>query len=279
MKERIDIALKIKERVLVRNISLYSLELLPSEIKEKLESFQQKFLLLYAQKIYKPEIEILDKKKVFIKKTSDIPEFQRGDICLLILPFNNLRYVFQVKIVEENEKGYLGEFVDPRYDERILVKKPTPVFFSFIPPQFVQNLISNPSFQLLRESNFSLESYPDLKEIHVYDFIIDENHSISEEFKKLIQKTFVVGELVDLSSGGLCARTRGHINITDDFGVFYLKFNLDLSSKLIKFGLFTHLRNTTFKEDFTYFHLAFLVSLKKEFWNTIKGDLLELARQ
>lgn len=279
MKEKIDIALKIKERMLNKNLTLYSLEILPSEIYKNLDKLKRNFLILYAKKFYKPEIEILSPKKLLIKKKPDTPQFQRGDLCILILPFGNVRYIFRIKIVEENEGGFIGEIIDPRYDERISFKIHIPVFFSFIPPKFVNNLLNNPGFQLLRESNFLPESYQILKEIHVYDLIINENNNINDEFKKLIQKTFLVGELVDLSSGGLCARTKGQINITDDFGVFYLKFNFELSSKLIKFALFTYLRNISYKEDFTYFHLAFLVSLRKEFWAAIKGDLLNLSGQ
>lgn len=279
MKEKIDLASKIKERVLVKNLSLYSFEKLPPEVFNNLDKLKRNFLVLYAQQFYKSEIEILSPKKILIKKNIESPQFQLYDLCLLILPYSNVRYIFKIKIVEENEEGFLGEIIDPRAEDRIPVKIQIPVFFSFIPSKFVNNLLHNPGYQLLRESNFLPDTYPALKEIHVYDLVIDKNNHIDEEFKKLIQKTFLVGELVNLSSGGLCARTKGQINITDDFGVFYLKFNLDFSSKFIKLALFTFLKDVFYKEGFTYFNFAFLLSLRREFWETVKGDLLGLSGQ
>lgn len=277
MKERIDIATKIKERVLIRNLTLYSLEKLPSDIYKNIERLKTNFLLLYNQKFYKPHLVILTPRKILIKKDSEIPSLQKGELALLILPFSNTRYVFQIKITEENEEGFIGEIIDPRYGERITIKLQVPTFFSFITPKFVQNLLTQPGYQLLRESNFLPESYPTLKEIHLYDLIIDERHNIEDEFKSLIQKTFLVGELVDLSMEGLCAKAKGEIKISDDLGVFYIKFNLPLPEKMVKFALFTHLRNLTFREGYTYFHLTFLVSLRKEFWEALRADLLRSA--
>ncbi|PMP63559.1 MAG: hypothetical protein C0197_02345 [Caldimicrobium thiodismutans] len=277
MKEKVDIALKIKERVLIRNITLFSLDKLPEEIYNKLPHLKRNFLLLYDQKLHKPEIDILSPRKILIKKNKELPTFQKGDLCLLILPLSKARYVFQVKITEENEDGFIGEFVDPRSDERIAIKSNIPVFVSFITPKFVQTILNYLGYQLLRETNFSPDSYQDLREIHLYDLIINENHNIDEEFKKLIQKTFLVGELVNISKGGLSVRTKGRINITDEFGVFYLKFDIHLKAKSFKFALFAHLRNISFKEDFTYLHLAFLSSLKREFWEVLKEELLKVS--
>lgn len=279
MKEKIDIALKIKERVLVRNFSLFSLDKLPPDIYKNLNNLKKNFLLLYAQKFYKPEIDILSPRKILIKKSSEIPSFQIGELGILILPFSNVRYVFQLKITEENEEGFIGDIIDPRYDERIPVKIHVPVFFSFITPKYVQNLLNNPGFQLLRETNFSQDSYQTLNEIHIYDLIIDENHNIDEEFKKLIQKTFLVGELVDISMGGLSAKAMGQVNISDEFGVFYLKCNITLPNKVLKLALFAHLRDLSFRENFTYFHFSYLSSLKRELWGVLRGDLLKLAGQ
>jgi len=273
MKEKISIASKIKERVLIRNLTLYSLDKLPSEIYQNLNNLKHNFLLLYAQRFYKPKIEILSPQEILLKKVGELPPFQKGELALLILPFTNVRYVFQITIREEGEEGFIAELIDPRYDERIPIKRHIPVFFSFIPPKFVQKLLS-PEYQLLRETNCTQESCAALTEVHLYDLIIDASHNIDEEFKGLIQKTFLVGELVDLSRGGLCARAKGHIEFTDDFGVFYLKFNLNLSSKSVKFALFGHLRNLSFKEDFTYFHFTYLVTLRPEFWIILREDLL-----
>jgi len=277
MKEKIDLALKIKERVLYRNLLIYSFEKLPQEVLNNLSYWKNQFLLLKEQNFYKVSLEILNSKELLIKKEGGLPPFQNGELVLLILPFSKVRYIFKTKIKEEKEGGYLAEILDPRYEERIPIKTHLPVFFSYIPEKYVQKLLQQAEYHLLRETNFTVEAYPTLNEVYLYDLVITPSHSIDEEFKKLIQKTFLVGELVNLSKGGLCARAQGEIKILDEFGVFYLKFNIITFSKTLKFALFTHLRDVTFREGYTYFHFAQLVELRKEFWDLIKEDLLKLG--
>jgi len=219
----------------------------------------------------------LNSKELLIKKEGTLPTFQKGELALLILPFSKVRYIFEAKIKEEREDGYLAEILDPRNDERISIKGHIPVFFSYTPEKYVQKLLHKAEYYLLRETNFTIEAYSTLNEVYLYDLIITSTHTIDEEFKKLIQKTFLVGELVDLSKGGLCVRAQGEINISDEFGVFYLKFNLSTSSKTLKFALFAHLRNVSFREGYTYFHFAHLVEFRKEFWDLIKEDLVKLG--
>jgi hypothetical protein len=270
MKEKISLATKLKERVLIKNFPLMSLNKLPSEIYKNLSVFVKNFLILYQGNLLKPQLEVISDTSLFIHKEPNLPDFKDGEILLLVLPFSQTRYVFQVKVVESQETGWKVEIVDPRTDERIPIKKKIPIFFSYINPQYVQSLIQDPEYQLLRESNFSVDTLPDLEEVHLYDLILNANHNIDENFKKLIQKTFLVGELVNISRGGLSAKTPGQLNISDDFGVFYVKFNLPLSNRIFKFALFSHLRNIVNREGFTVFHLSYITSLREEFWRVLK---------
>lgn len=273
MKEKINIAAKIKERVLVKNFSLMSLDKLPSDIYKNLPTFLNNFLLLYGNNFYKPKLEIISDKTLLLPKEQELPDLKKGEAFLLILPFPQVRYVFQVKVVEANELGYTIEILDPRTDERIFIKNKVPIFFSYITPQYVQALVQNPEYQLLRETNFTLESFSTLEEIHFYDLVLNANHNIDENFKKLIQKTFLVGEIVNLSKGGLSAKSQTQVNIVDDFGIFYIKFNLQISKQIFKFALFAHLRKLDFRDGFTFFHMAYLRELTEEFWNQLKNIL------
>ncbi len=276
MKEKISLATKLKERVLIKNFSLMSLNKLPSEIYKNLSVFIKNFLLLYQGNLFKPRLEVISDTSLLIHKDFNLPNFKDGEVLLLILPFSQSRYVFQVKVVESQEAGWKVEIIDPRTDERIPIKNKVPLFFSYITPQYVQSLIQDPEYQLLRESNFSIDTLPDLEEVHLYDLILNANHNIDENFKKLIQKTFLVGELVNISRGGLSAKTPGQVNLSDDFGVFYVKFNLPISNRLFKFALFSHLRDIENREGFTFFHLAYITGLKREFWEVLKDLLTNL---
>ncbi|BAU22802.1 hypothetical protein THC_0406 [Caldimicrobium thiodismutans] len=273
MKEKINLSAKLKERVLVKNLSLMSLDKLPSDIYKNLPNLIKNFLLLYGGNLFKTKLDVLSDRTLFIHKTPDLPNLKKGEILLLILPFSQIRYVFQVKVGEVNETGYNIEILDPRKYERIFVKNKVHVFFSYIPPQYVQSFIQNPEYQLLRESNFTLEAFPTLEEIHLYDLVLNANHNIDENFKKLIQKTFITGELIDFSKGGFSAKIPTQIHLSDDFGVFYVKYNLQFSDKIFKFALFVHLRDLDYKDGFTFFHMAYLTELREDFWKALRNLL------
>lgn len=270
MKEKIILASKLKERILIKNLSLNSLKRLPSEIYHKLPQLINTFLLLYGHSIYHPQIKILSDNRIFLKKSEKLPSITTGELLLLILPFSDKRFVFQSKVIEQNEEGFLLEILDPRADERIKIHTQIPVFLYFISSKYVQELIQNVEYQLLRESNFSSENFELLEEIHLYDLVLNANHNIDETFKKLIKRPFLVANLVDISKSGLSAQTSGQINLEDEFNLFYLNLNLTFSNKNIKMGLFSHLRGLSYKEDKTRFHFTFLIGLKEDFWELIK---------
>ncbi len=273
MKEKISLALKLKERILIKNFSLNSLKRLPPEIYKRLPQLLNNFLLLYKAQTYKPELQILSDSKFQVKKTGNLPSFRAGEILILILPFPDKRFIFQTQIVEENESGYILEILDPRAEERVPIKENMPVFFYLFSNQYIQELIQKPEYQLFRESNFSEENFDTLEELHLHDLILNENHNIDENFKKLIRRPLFVGNVVDISRAGICASTSGHIKFDDPFNLFYLNFNLPLQNKIIKFGLFCHLRDTSYASEKTFFHFSFLVSMREDFWKIIKEHL------
>lgn len=274
MKEKISLSIKLKERVLSKNIALNSLNRLPKEVYQKLPYLLNNFLLLYNLNIYKPEMKILSDKTLFLKKTEALPNFSEAEILLLILPLSDIRYILQTKVLEVRDEGYLLEIQDPRTEERILIKGSQAAFLYFIPPQYIQVLIQNPDYHLLRETNFiprdNDSSSEQLEEIHMYDLILDATHRIDETFRKLLHKTFLVGRVIDLSKGGACVETSGRIKLDSQINLFYLSFSLPLLQRECKLGLFSQLKDISYREEKTRFHLAFLVELHKNFWEFIK---------
>lgn len=274
MKEKINLASKIKDRVLVKNLSLNSLKKLPPEIFNKLSDLLKNFMLLHEGKLYKPEVRIIDEKTLLLKPEG-LPVLNNNEVLLLILPFSEIRYIFIAKVTNIEHNGYTVTFMDPRSEERLPIEQKIPAFLSLIPQQFIRELIQNPAYQLLRESNATVDNYHLLEEIHIYDLILDDNHHVEEKFKKFIQKTLFVGEILDISKGGLAVKIPSKVQLDDEFNVFYVKFTFS-QPKILKFALFSHLRNISQLEGGTIFHFSFLTGLNPELWNLIKGDLEKL---
>lgn len=274
MKERINLATKIKERVLVKNLSLNSLKKLPPEIYNKLSNLTQTFMLLHEGKLYKPEVRIIDEKTLLLKPER-LPVLNNNEVLLLILPFSEIRYIFIAKVTDIDQNGYIVNFMDPRSEERLSIEQKVPVFLSLIPEQFIRELLQSHEYQLLRESNATSDNYHLLEEIHIYDLILDNNHHVEERFKKFIQKTLFVGEILDISKGGLAVKIPSKVQLDDEFNVFYVKFTFP-RPKILKFALFSHLRNISQLEGGTIFHFSFLTGLNPDLWKLIKADLEKL---
>jgi len=272
MKDKIDLALKLKQRVLAKNISLYSLKGLPPEIYNNLQSYLQNALIIYKGNLVQSKIEALSDNTFAIYHTNNL-HLKPRELILVIIPFGSVRYVFLCQVINIGDNFYEVTIIEPRSEERIPLKKKIPAFLSLIPEDFIREILNTNRFFLLRESNISLDNYKTLNEFHIYDLVLDSNNMISEKFKKYIQKTLYFGELRDLSRGGCGIKCQGKIHFEDDFGIFYVKFNLILE-RTIKFALFCHLRNISYHDGFSVFHLAYLTELKPELWGLIKEDLL-----
>lgn len=276
MKEKINLSSKIKERVLIKNISLNSLEKLPPKIYGNISDFKHNFLVIYGSNIHRPEIKIIDAKSILIPKNKSLPDFKSGELILLILPLGDIRYVFICKVRESQDNGYVLEILDPRTDERLEIKTKVPVFLSLIPETYIREILQNHEYTLLKEINTSEDNYLSLSEVHFYDLVLNSNHNIDDRFKKLIQKTFLVGELINISKGGMAVKVPSYPGIQDEFQIFYSKFNLISPSRVIKMALFSHLRGLTQVENGVMLHFAFLSGLRETLWNLLKNDIEKL---
>lgn len=274
MKEKINLASKIKERVLVKNLSLNSLKKLPPEIFNKLSDLLKNFMLLHEGKLYKPEVRIIDEKTLLLKPEG-LPVLNNNEVLLLILPFSEIRYIFIAKVTNIDHNGYTVTFMDPRSEDRLPIEQKIPAFLSLIPQQFIRELIQNPAYQLLRESNATVDNYHLLEEIYVYDLILDTNYHVDEKFKKFIQKTLFVGEILNISKSGLAVKVPSKVQWDDEFNIFYVKFNFS-QPKILKFALFSHLRNISHSGENNVFHFSFLTGLNPDLWKLIKVDLEKL---
>lgn len=231
-------------------------------------------MLLHEGKLYKPEVIIIDEKTLLLKPEG-LPALNNNEVLLLILPFSEIRYIFIAKVTDIDQNGYIVNFMDPRSEERLSIEQKVPVFLSLIPEHFIRELLQSHEYQLLRESNATVDNYHLLEEIHIYDLILDDNHNVEEKFKKFIQKTLFVGEILDISKGGLAVKIPSKVQLDDEFNVFYLKFTFP-RPKILKFALFSHLRNISQLKGGTVFHFSYLTGLNPGLWNLIRRDLEKL---
>jgi hypothetical protein len=79
MKEKINLSAKLKERVLIKNLSLMSLDKLPSDIYKNLPNLIKNFLLLYGGNLFKTKLDVLSDRTLFIHKTPDLPNLKKGE--------------------------------------------------------------------------------------------------------------------------------------------------------------------------------------------------------
>jgi len=273
MIEKLSFSLKLRERLSGKNLSLNSFSKLPANILDLLKSGKLKPLLVYQKNIYPVQILILDDHTFSLNKEG-LPSLQPFEVLLLVIPQGDVRYIFQARLSKEEGQNYIVSILDPRSEPRLSIPKPIPSFLSFIPPAYVNKLLQNEHYYLMREVNFSSEvDFISKKEIYIYDLVLDEKSMVDEEFKKHVQRVFLTGILKDLSRSGACVTTKGRINIAEDTLVFYLRFEVPTKERLMKFALFSLLRDVTYQEDNTTLHFNFLTSLKPEAWALIEKEL------
>lgn len=272
MKDKIDLALKIKERVISKNVSLNSIKGLPDLVYNNLEYYLQNAIIIHKGTVNRAKLEVVSEKVLLIHNLNNL-QLKLQEIIIVVLPVSLTKYIFFCKVINIHEYGYEVFILDPRSDERLSLKEKTPAFLSLIPKEFIREILESNKYFLLRESNISPENYNLLTEFHIYDLILDNKYMLSENFKKYINKILYFGELKDLSRGGCGIKCQGKIKIEDEFGLFYVKFNLQLKRQ-IKFALFSHLRNISFQNEYSVFHFAFLNEIKPVIWNLIREELL-----
>jgi len=273
MIEKLSFFLKLRERLSGKNLSLNSFSKLHTNILDLLKSGKIKPLLVYQKNIYPVQILILD-DHTFSLNQEGLPSLQPFEVLLLVIPQGDVRYIFQARLSKEEGQNYILTILDPRSEPRLSIPKPIPSFLSFIPPAYVNKLLQNEHYYLMREISFSSEvDFISKNEVYIYDLVLDEKSMVDEEFKKHVQRVFLTGILKDLSRSGACVTTKGRINIAEDTLVFYLRFEVPTKERLMKFALFSLLRDVTYQEDNTTLHFNFLTSLKPEAWALIEKEL------
>ncbi|AEH23437.1 hypothetical protein TOPB45_1356 [Thermodesulfobacterium geofontis OPF15] len=276
--EKISLSNKIKTSILIRNIQLGSLDYLPDYLKADLINKALKgALIFYNQNLLKGTLKAINEKEIFLEKGPGIPELSEGDLVIIIIPQSNVRFVFQTLVKEILPDGYKLEILNPRHDKRLILKTIVPAFITYLKPNLFINFIEN-EYYLVRNSNFSLENAPQLKELQFYDLIFNEKNQIDEEFKKAINTHQIQGEIVDISSGGLCIKAPFIVQIPENIHLVYTKFEIIVEDKSIKSGLLCHLRNTRFEGTNTFLHMAFLIPFKPEVWKNIEEILKPLIK-
>lgn len=256
-----------------RNISLKSLEFLPSEIKLYLDYYLKNVKALYKQKVFpvslKPSSQ--DPEEIFLIKDEKIPTFEPKDFILLILPTEKVRYIFQTLVEENLDETYRLKILDPRTEKRYRLAKSIPVFFSYLSPKNILTFFSQENYLFIRDSNFSsFEELERLKEIYFFDLILNSKEQLEEDFVKTINKIHFKGELIDISRGGLCAKTFENLFFLEKNSFLYVRFQIEVSQvQVFKFGLLCHLRILRTQNTSSYLHLMFLLKFNSEIWEIL----------
>lgn len=275
--DKISLTQKIKISVLTRNIQLGSLNYLPTSLKADLNKTLKAALIFYQQNLLKGSLKVLNEGELLLDKEAEIPEFSKGELILIIIPQNKVKYIFQTLVEEILPDGYKLKILTPRYDKRLILKNLIPVFVSYINSNLFLNFIKK-EYYLIRNSNFSLDSALELNDLQFYDLVFNEKNQIDEEFKRAINTYQIHGEIVDISSGGICVKVSSIVQIPENIYLLYTKFEILSESKSIKSGLLCHLRNTRFEGTNTFLHMAFLIPFKPEVWEKIKEILNPLIK-
>lgn len=276
--EKIELSSKIKISVLSRNVQLASLKYLPIPLRVDLDRTLKNAIVFHKQNIIKNSLKVLNEKEIILEKTQDLPEFTKGELILIILPYNEeIRFIFQTVVEEILPEGYKLKILSPRHDKRLILKTPIPVFVSYISHSLFFNFLQK-NYYLVRNTNFSLENVSELKDLEFYDLIFDEKNQLNEEFKKVINKYHIQGELVDISSSGLCVKAMSIIQIPENTHLLYTKFEISSQNGSIKSGLLCHLRSHRIEGNKTFLHMAFLLTFKPEIWQKLEEILKDLAK-
>jgi len=275
--DKIELSSKIKISVLSRNVQLASLKYLPTPLRVDLDRTLKNAIVFYKQNIVKDSLKVLNEKEIILEKTQYLPEFTEGELNLIILPYNEIKYIFQTVVEEILPEGYKLKILSPRHDKRLIFKIPIPAFVSYVPHSLFLNFLQK-NYYLVRNTNFSLENVSELRDLEFYDLIFDEKNQLDEEFKKIINKYHIQGELVDISSGGLCVKATPIIQIPENTHLLYTKFEISSQNGNIKSGLLCHLRSHRIEKNKTFLHMAFLLTFKPEIWQKLEEILKDLAK-
>lgn len=258
-----------------RNISLKSLENLPSEIKLFLDHYLKNLLMLYRQKIYNVSVKPSNNnEELLLIKEGELPPLKEREFLLLILPMEKTRFIFQTVVEEVLEEAYRLRILDPRVEKRYKISNSIPVFLSYIPEKNVLNFLTQ-DYLFIRDSNLSfVEEIETLKEIYFFDLILNSKEQLEEDFMRTINKVHLRGELVNISRGGLGVKTSDLSFPLEENMFFYVRFQLDLfQEQIFKFGLLCHLRNLRNQNPYVFLHLMFFSKINSQLWEKLISRL------
>ncbi len=275
--DKIDLSSKIKSSILSKNIQLASLEHLPESLKSDLNQTLKRAVIFYKQNLIKGILKPLNEKEILFYKNENIPEFTQGELILVILPHNGTKYIFQTLVEDVLDRGYKLKILSPRQEKRLILKTSVPVFVSCISHGMVLNLLQK-GYYLIRHTNFSLENASELKDLQFYDLIFNEKNQLDKEFKKAINKHYMQGELVNISSGGICIKCFPVVQIPENTQLFYIRFELSSRNGSIKSGLLCYLQGQHISGEELYLHMSFLLNFKSDVWQKFKEILSPLVK-
>lgn len=265
---KIHLLTKLKTSVLSKNVSLASLNYLPSPLKKDLNKTLNQALIFYQQSLIKGALKVISPEKLLLLKNPQTPQINKGETVLIVIPHNKIKYVFQTILENSTSEGFILKIIKPRHDKRLVLNTSVPVFISFVSYNLFLNFLQKDYF-LVRNSNFSLDD-PSLKNLEFYDIIFDENNNVDKDFQSLIHKSHLKGELIDISSGGICIKIGSILQIPENTHLIYTKFEISVEESELKFGLLSHLRNARIEGNSSILHLMFLIGFKPEVWNKIE---------
>ncbi len=274
VEDKVHLLTKLKTSVLSKNISLASLNYLPSPLKKDLNKILNQALIFYKQDLIKGSLKVINSEKLSLLNIPETLQINKDETILIVIPHDKVKYVFQTVIDEVTSEGINLKILKPRHDKRLVLNTLVNVFISFIPYNLFLNFLQKNYF-LIRNSNFSLEDSSQ-KNLEFYDIILDENNNIDREFQDIICKFHTKGNIIDISSGGICVKTENIIQIPENTHLIYTKFEIPVKMSELRFGILCHLRNIRIEGNSSIFHLMFLIGFKPEVWKRIEEIIKSL---
>ncbi len=274
--DKVDLSSRIKTSILSKNVQLASLKYLPTPLKVDLNQTLKNAIIFYKQNLVKGILRVLNEREIFLYKSQGLPKFTEGELVLIILPYNKIKYIFQTLVEEISKEGYKLKILSPRQEERLVLKTSVPVFVSYIPYNMLLNFLQK-GYYLVRNTNFSLENASELKDLQFYDLVFNEKNQLDKEFKKAISKHYIQGEIVDISNSGICIKSFPIVQIPENTQLFYIKFEISSRNGSIKSGLLCYLRGQHIDGEELYLHMSFLLSFKSDVWQKLEEILSPLV--
>ncbi len=265
MPEKIALPAYLRETLYKKNLQINSLDRLPGSLKKEVLSGKRLLLVFHNGRVFPATLKKATSRAALLAFVKEVPRLEPRENLLVVIATSAARYVLQ-GIVRQTARNLVQiDFVNPRVEPRLKVPGERVIFFSTLPVELFEALISGKYF-LLRDTNLSRESPGHLKKGYVYDLIIDENESLVEEFEKIMASSGQIFTLRDLSRGGACVYTRKTLSFEKETFPLYLRGSLENPERdlALNLGLIGLSREVRVKEDGTYVHIMWARKLPEE---------------